>query len=71
MVVDFAKDEYHLSGPELDVLAEKVRSGDLTTVLKAWEQDIKVSSRQLSASQSTDSVTSVTSLRSVQQLVDP
>ncbi|GAA5887811.1 hypothetical protein JCM16303_002338 [Sporobolomyces ruberrimus] len=41
MVVDFAKDEYKLSGPELDVLAERVRSGDLTTVLKAWEQDIK------------------------------
>ncbi|GAA5970327.1 hypothetical protein JCM3765_003045 [Sporobolomyces pararoseus] len=41
MVVDFARDEYHLSGSELDVLAEKVRSGDLTTVLKAWEQDIK------------------------------
>ncbi|GAA6012507.1 hypothetical protein JCM11491_004355 [Sporobolomyces phaffii] len=41
MVVDFAKDEYHLSRPELDVLAERVRSGDLTTVLKAWEQDIK------------------------------
>jgi len=43
MVVDFGRDEYHLSGPELDVLAEKVRSGDLTTVLKAWEKDIKVS----------------------------
>ena len=48
MVVDFARDEYHLSGSELDVLAEKVRSGDLTTVLKAWEQDIKVSSLSLS-----------------------
>ena len=43
MVVDFGRDEYHLSGPELDVLTEKVRSGDLTTVLKAWEKDIKVS----------------------------
>ncbi|GAA5911153.1 Nca2p [Sporobolomyces salmoneus] len=41
MVVDFARDEYHLSGPELEGLAQKVRSGDLTTVLKAWEQDIK------------------------------
>jgi hypothetical protein len=70
MVVDFAKDEYHLSGPELDALAEKVRSGDLTTVLKAWEQDIKVSSPQLSASQPTDKP-SVTSLLSAQQSVDP
>ncbi|GAA6059532.1 hypothetical protein JCM10212_006030 [Sporobolomyces blumeae] len=41
MVVDFARDEYHLSGPELDALAARVREGDLTTVLKAWEQDIK------------------------------
>ncbi|GAA5830250.1 hypothetical protein JCM3766R1_002840 [Sporobolomyces carnicolor] len=41
MVVDFARDEYRLSDRELDALAQKVRSGDLTTVLRAWEQDIK------------------------------
>ena len=42
MVVDFARDEYRLSDRDLDALAQKVRSGDLTTVLRAWEQDIKV-----------------------------
>ncbi|GAA5932912.1 Nca2p [Sporobolomyces koalae] len=41
MVVDFGRDEYHLSGPQLDQLAQQVRSGDLTSVLKAWEKDIK------------------------------
>ncbi|GAA5822715.1 hypothetical protein JCM11251_004353 [Rhodosporidiobolus azoricus] len=41
MVLDFARDEYHLPPDQLAALAEKVRSGDLTTVLKAWEKDIK------------------------------
>ncbi|GAA5890925.1 hypothetical protein JCM5296_001229 [Sporobolomyces johnsonii] len=41
MVVDFGRDEYHLSPEQLSELAEKVRVGDLTPVLKAWEKDIK------------------------------
>ncbi|GAA5927719.1 hypothetical protein JCM1841_006019 [Sporobolomyces salmonicolor] len=41
MVVDFGRDEYHLSPDQLSELAEKVRLGDLTPVLKAWEKDIK------------------------------
>lgn len=43
MVLDFGRDEYKLSEAQLQELAEKVRVGDLTSVLKAWEQDIKVS----------------------------
>jgi nuclear-control-of-ATPase protein 2 len=42
MVIDFARDEYRLSPDELGELALKVRSGDLTPVLRAWEKDIKV-----------------------------
>ncbi|BGP45863.1 Nuclear control of ATPase protein 2 [Rhodotorula kratochvilovae] len=41
MVVDFARDEYALSADELAVLGDRVRAGDLTAVLKAWEKDIK------------------------------
>ncbi|BGP05872.1 Nuclear control of ATPase protein 2 [Rhodotorula toruloides] len=41
MVVDFARDEWGLSGRETDELARKVRVGDLTEVLKVWEEDIK------------------------------
>ncbi|GAA5978343.1 hypothetical protein JCM10908_004322 [Rhodotorula pacifica] len=41
MVVDFARDEYKLGPEELQVLAEQVRAGDLTPVLRVWEEDIK------------------------------
>ncbi|GAA5922601.1 hypothetical protein JCM3775_005789 [Rhodotorula graminis] len=41
MVVDFARDEYGLGGVELETLRDRVRAGDLTAVLKAWEKDIK------------------------------
>ncbi|GAA6004988.1 Nca2p [Rhodotorula paludigena] len=41
MVVDFARDQYRVEGGELAQLRERARQGDLTTVLKAWEQDIK------------------------------
>ncbi|GAA5843721.1 hypothetical protein JCM9279_000118 [Rhodotorula babjevae] len=41
MVVDFARDEYGLAGAELETLRDRVRAGDLTAVLKAWEKDIK------------------------------
>ncbi|KAM0792493.1 hypothetical protein ACM66B_005165 [Microbotryomycetes sp. NB124-2] len=41
MVVDFGREQYKMPEPQLQDLAQKVRDGDLTTVLKAWEQDIK------------------------------
>jgi len=52
MVVDFARDEYGLAGAELETLRDRVRAGDLTAVLKAWEKDIKVRSVVLSFSPS-------------------
>lgn len=42
MVVDFARDEYKLGPEQLQVLAQQVRAGDLTPVLRVWEEDIKV-----------------------------
>jgi nuclear-control-of-ATPase protein 2 len=42
MVVEFGRDEYKMGDEELRLLGEKVRQGDLTSVLKVWEQDIKV-----------------------------
>lgn len=42
MVLDFGRDEYKLSDVQLSELSKRVREGDLTAVLKAWEQDIKV-----------------------------
>ena len=44
MVVDFGRDEYKMSEEELRILANKVRVGDLTDVLRVWEKDIKVCS---------------------------
>ncbi|KAL8283259.1 hypothetical protein RQP46_006037 [Phenoliferia psychrophenolica] len=41
MVVDFGRDEHKLSEDQLRELAEKVRVGDLTSVLRVWEKDIK------------------------------
>lgn len=42
MVLDFGRDEYKMSEVQLAELGKRVREGDLTAVLKAWEQDIKV-----------------------------
>ncbi|BGP22657.1 nuclear controlof ATPase protein [Rhodotorula toruloides] len=41
MVVDFARDEWGLGARETEEMARKVRVGDLTEVLKVWEEDIK------------------------------
>ncbi|SCZ95862.1 BZ3500_MvSof-1268-A1-R1_Chr8-1g09844 [Microbotryum saponariae] len=41
MVIDFGRDEYKLSEAQLGDLKEKVRAGDLTPVLKAFEHDLK------------------------------
>lgn len=40
--MDFGRDEYKMSEEQLKELANKVRVGDLTDVLRVWEQDIKV-----------------------------
>lgn len=42
MVVQFAHDHYQLSPGEIDNLMLKVRDGDLSVVLKAYENEIKV-----------------------------
>jgi hypothetical protein len=44
MVVAFGRDTYGMTEVELQALGEQVRAGDLTSVLKVWEEDIKVSS---------------------------
>ncbi|KAI9318761.1 ATP synthase regulation protein NCA2-domain-containing protein [Dichotomocladium elegans] len=41
MVIHFAQDHFHLTGAEAEQLAMKVREGDLSLVLKAYEQEIK------------------------------
>ncbi|KAK4705974.1 nuclear control of ATPase protein 2, partial [Phenoliferia sp. Uapishka_3] len=41
MVIDFGRDQYGLGEEQLKGLAEKVRAGDLTSVLRVWEKDIK------------------------------
>ncbi|GAA93400.1 uncharacterized protein L969DRAFT_96075 [Mixia osmundae IAM 14324] len=41
MVADFGRDEYKMSEAQIAEIASKVREGDLTTVLQAWEKDIK------------------------------
>jgi nuclear-control-of-ATPase protein 2 len=43
MVLDLGRDYYHLSGPELDALGQKVRSGDMEQVLRVYEQEMQVS----------------------------
>lgn len=41
MVVDFGRDVYHLKGAQLDDLRAKVESGDMESVLKAYENEIR------------------------------
>lgn len=43
MVSDFSAEKYGLSGPELQQVAVRVREGDLTTVLRIYETELKVS----------------------------
>jgi hypothetical protein len=42
MVIGFAKDHQHLSDQELQMLALKIREGDISPVLKEYEKAIKV-----------------------------
>ncbi|PWN35293.1 NCA2-domain-containing protein [Meira miltonrushii] len=41
MVSDFSAEKYGISGPELDEVAARVREGDLTTVLRIYETELK------------------------------
>jgi nuclear-control-of-ATPase protein 2 len=42
-VVDLGKDYYHMSGPELEQLGQKVRGGDMEPVLRLYENEMKAS----------------------------
>lgn len=42
MVMDLGRDYYHLSGPALDALGEKVKEGDMTEVLRVYEKEMQV-----------------------------
>lgn len=42
MVLAFARDHYQLSPNDAEQLMTKVRDGDLSVVLKAYEKEIKV-----------------------------
>ena len=42
MVAQFGRDHYHLSEAEIAQLSSQVREGDLSSVLKAYEEAIKV-----------------------------
>ncbi|PWN89877.1 NCA2-domain-containing protein [Acaromyces ingoldii] len=41
MVTSFAQEKYHLQGAELEAVATKVREGDLTNVLKIYEDEMR------------------------------
>ncbi|WRT64668.1 uncharacterized protein IL334_001602 [Kwoniella shivajii] len=41
MVLDLGRDYYHLSGPQLDALGEKVRAGDMEEVLRVYEKEMQ------------------------------
>nr|ODN89520.1 hypothetical protein L203_02231 [Cryptococcus depauperatus CBS 7841] len=41
MVVDLGRDYYHLSGPALEALGEKVRAGDMENVLRVYEKEMQ------------------------------
>ncbi|WWD00724.1 hypothetical protein V866_007659 [Kwoniella sp. B9012] len=41
MVLDLGRDYYHLSGPELDALSVKIRSGDMEEVLRVYEKELQ------------------------------
>ena len=42
MVTEFSAEKYGLKGAQLDAVTQKVREGDLTTVLKIYESELKV-----------------------------
>ena len=40
--MDLGRDYYKLSGPALESLGEKVRSGDMEEVLRVYEKELQV-----------------------------
>ena len=40
--MDLGRDYYHLTGPALEQLGDKVRGGDMEEVLRVYEQELKV-----------------------------
>lgn len=42
MVSEFAQSRYHLSGQHINNVVQNVREGDMSIVLKAYEEEIKV-----------------------------
>jgi nuclear-control-of-ATPase protein 2 len=49
MVMDLGRDYYHLSGPALDELQQKVRGGEMEAVLKVYEGELKVCAHGMSS----------------------
>ena len=47
MVKDLGRDYYHLSGPALDALGEKVKHGDMEEVLRVYEKELQVRRERL------------------------
>lgn len=43
MVLDLGRDYYHLDGPALDALKQRVNKGDMEDVLKVYEGEMRVS----------------------------
>jgi len=41
MALSLSREKYNYSQPELDALALRIRQGDLTPVLKVYEEDMK------------------------------
>lgn len=41
MVIALSKEKYHFSPVELEGISTQVRQGDLTSVLKVYEEDLK------------------------------
>lgn len=41
MVMDLGKDYYHLSGPQLQALGDKVKNGDMEEVLRVYEREMQ------------------------------
>ncbi|WWC68050.1 uncharacterized protein I206_101969 [Kwoniella pini CBS 10737] len=41
MVLDLGRDYYHLSGPDLDALSVKIKTGDMEEVLRVYEKEMQ------------------------------
>lgn len=41
MVTEFARDHYHLPEDQVETLISRVQEGDMSVILKAYEEEIK------------------------------